>query len=116
MANAEINTKAAFTEKIKNRERDQLLIFSGNNSQRLSVIQYRRWAMNEARKLDVKSSAYDIYTINIDKVKLSDSDQNAYQLGNSVICCTTINEGEVSERAVAPRQSTLRRMVRNIFF
>lgn len=109
----EITDKAQFEEKVKKAKKDQLLIFYSDNSDRRRVHRYNLIAKEEADNRG-KGKAIEVYAINLSMVTLDIEDIRRYQWNNEVICCVTINEGEVMEKMVNPFEPTLRQMVRNI--
>jgi hypothetical protein len=100
-----------FEQKVKKNKIDQLLIFYGDNSDCRLLNRYSIVALSVAQELQKQIK---VYRINLDHVQLSSEDEEEYQSGNRVICCTTINEGVVMEKQVNPFETTLRQMVRNI--
>ena len=96
---------------MKKAKKEQALIFYGKNSDPRFVCRYSLIALEEAYK---KRKPIEVYTINIDKVPLNNSDAEIYHWHNEVICCATLNEGLVMEKQVNPFEPTFRQMVRNI--
>ena len=105
----QINSRKDFVDKVKNVKKDQLLIFHGNNSNPARVYHYYIVALRAADERPIA-----IYSVNIDRVNLSDGDAAKYMCGKNVICCTTVNDGVVMEKMVNPFEPTLRQMVCNI--
>lgn len=107
----EIVSQQDFKKKVKDLIKDQLLIFYGDNSDCRLVNRYSIIALSVAHELQ---KPITVYKINLDHVDLSPEDKTTFQVGNCVICCTTINEGILMEKQVDPFETTLRQMVRNI--
>lgn len=100
-----------FESKVKKASLDQLLIFHSPGSDPARVNRYRIIALAtavEARR-DV-----EVLTVDIEACQLADEDVLAYQMGDSVICCTTINDGVIMEKALNPFERTVECMVMNI--
>lgn len=97
-----------FKEKVKDNEKDQLLIFFSDQSSASRVNEYRIVALRAAV---TAGQPLDVHRINIDTCQLTASDKKKYMQGNQVICCTTINDGIVMEKIINPLEYTLQHMV-----
>jgi hypothetical protein len=106
-----ITTKADFVTRVKTPAIDQLLILYGNSSSGSTINRYNVIALAAAGDAN---KALQVCTVNIDALPLDPADAVAYQLGPNVICCTTISDGVVMERAINPFEPTVRQMVLNI--
>ena len=106
-----ITSESDFKTKVKDANKDQLLIFHSNNSNPVSINRYNIVALSTAIKVN---KSIEVFTINLDQVSLDPQDASTYQMGNQAICCTTINDGIVMEKQVNPFETTLRQMVLNI--
>lgn len=97
-----------FEQKVKNSDKDQLLIFYSNQSNASRVNGYRIIGLKAAVSA---GQPIEVYRINIQTCPLSSEDKKKYMIGNQVICCTTINDGTVMEKIVEPLEFTLRHMI-----
>ena len=108
----EITSKNEFTSKVKDAEKNQLLIFHSDNSSEARINDYYVNALEVAVEND---EILEVYAVNIDQILLDQEDIDKYQCENQVICCTSIKEGEVRDKKRNPTNPGLRNMVLDIF-
>ena len=103
-----ITSPDEFEQKVKNSDKDQLLIFYNNQSNASRVNGYRIVGLKAAVSA---GQPIEVYRINIQTCQLPRDDKQKYMAENRVICCTTINDGIVMEQIANPLEFTLRHMV-----
>lgn len=93
----ELTLKKEFEKKVHNSKDGMLLLFYSDNSPKKRLKNYIKEAEDKC------GTDYPVFTINIDKVFLSEDDVQKYQEGVVVICCTVLMNDKVRYKELNPR-------------